>query len=1104
MKLTIVLFFVSLAQMMATETYAQLTKLTLQVKDATVKEVLNQIEDNSDFFFLYNSKLIDVDRKVSIAAEDKNIDVILKNVFDQTNVVYTVIDKQIVLTNKADLMNADVAENQQTRTVTGKVTDDTGSPMTGVTVLIKGTTVGTLSDMNGNYTLNIPNQQNLILVFSFIGFKTQEVIVEGKSVIDLTLEAELTGLDEVIVIGYGTAKRSDLVGSTAPVSIKAIKRVPSGRVDQVLQGTSPGMMVQNTTAAPNGSYSIRIRGNNSLTGSNDPLVVIDGFLGGTLSSINPNDIASVEILKDASATAIYGSRGANGVIMVTTKQGAKGRTVVNYNGFVSFQQITKKMDLLNAADYAETTNANRAELGVAKPFTDQQIADFRANGGGTDWQDEIYRTAVQQNHQINVSGGNDNLSGYLSGDYVNNEGVMKGSAFEKYTVRGNILSSLGKKFKMGLNLSVSKSKDDPIITGGYQGSANQDVSPSNVALIFAPTQDVYNADGSYTQPSPYYGSPALLNPLALAVEPIDDNLEDIIGLTSFLEYQIIEGLTAKVLFGVDSRYRENSYYYNSVPSNGKGQEQAGIRNSRLLILQATGQLNYSKTIAANHQLDATLVAEKQGETVNASFAGTKGFSSDILTYNNLALGETPEIPTSSNTQKVIISFLGRVNYAYKQKYLLSLAGRYDGASVFGANEKWGFFPSGALAWRLDKEDFIKDISQIDNLKLRLSYGVTGSQAVPPYRSLDQLSSNFAYPVDGSNLSSGVGLGILGNPDLKWEKTGQFNVGIDLGVLKNRMRLTADYYNKRTQDLLLNVPIPRASGFTSILKNLGEVENKGFEFSLDGDPVVGDFTWNTNFNFSTNKNKVLSLGGQDNVPIGTTGFPNFGNTIFLVVGQPIGVLKGYIQDGTWGSEEAADAAIYKTVPGAPKYVDQNNDQKISGDDIAIMASTLPDYIFGWTNNLSYKNFDFSLFLQGVAKKTNYNLSRVRSERSSSDGDATDSRILNRWTPENQNTDVPTFTGSNKYEQLQSSRWIENGAYMRIKVISLGYSLTEPVLAKMGISAARIYLSGVNLFTFTEYTGYDPESSTAGVDALGGVDYGGYPAQRSYTIGLNLTF
>ena len=372
----------------------------MQVKDATVKEVLNQIEDNSDFFFLYNSKLIDVDRKVSIEAEDENIDVILKNVFDHTNVVYTVIDKQIVLTSKTANTDSKVADNQQTRTITGKVTDDTGSPMTGVTVLVKGTTIGTLSDMDGNYTLNIPNQQNVILVFSFIGFKAQEVTVEGKSVIDLTLEAELTGLDEVIVIGYGTAKRSDLVGSTAPVSIKAIKRVPSGRVDQVLQGTSPGMMVQNTTAAPNGSYSIRIRGNNSLTGSNDPLVVIDGFLGGTLSSINPNDIASVEILKDASATAIYGSRGANGVIMVTTKQGAKGRTVVNYNGFVSFQQITKKMDLLNAADYAETINANRTELGVAKPFTDQQIADFRANGGGTDWQDEIYRTAVQQNHQI--------------------------------------------------------------------------------------------------------------------------------------------------------------------------------------------------------------------------------------------------------------------------------------------------------------------------------------------------------------------------------------------------------------------------------------------------------------------------------------------------------------------------------------------------------------------------------------------------------------------------------------------------------------------------------------------------------------------------------
>lgn len=980
------------------------------------------------------------------------------------------------------------------QTIHGVLHSPSGDPLSGATITVKGTKNSTISNANGEFSVKASPGNTLVI--SYIGYQTKEISIGSKTNLNLSLKQVASSMNEVVVVGYGTAKKSDLTGAVTSVSTKDIKNQPTPRLDEALQGRAPGLVVQNNSASPNGNISIRIRGSNSINGANDPLIVIDGLLGGDIANINPNDVESIEILKDASSTAIYGSRGANGVVLITTKKGASGKVTVQYNGFLNFNSVRKKMDLLNAAQYAETVDSNRADIGVTLPFSQEQIESFKKNGG-IDWQDEIYQNALEQNHQIAVSGGGNNVSYYLSGNYVNNEGVIKGSSFKKYSVRSNITSTISKRFNIGLDLFLSKSEDHPVISGG-----NQDNAPTHAAIIFSPTLPVYNPDGSYTLPSSSFGPPAVYNPLALAIEPIKNNLGNRVVLNTYLNYNIAEGLTAKVLFGISTQDNVNNSYTNTKAKDGLGTATAGITNNHSVILQNTEQINYKKTIAGIHKIDFTAVFENQTQTFNSSFAGSNGFSSDEVTYNNLALGSAPQIPASSNTKKTIVSFVGRLNYAFKDKYLLSLTSRNDGASVFGENNKWGFFPSAGLAWRINKEDFMKNMAEVSNLKLRVSYGVTGSQAVGPYASLDQLNSSQPYSINGTGASTGVGLGVIGNPDLKWEKTGQFNVGFDLGLFTDRMHLTADYYNKRTTDLLLNVPLPRTSGYATKLQNLGEVQNRGFEIDLGGTPLAGKFTWNTDINFATNKNTILSLGGQDNVPIGTTGFPNFGNTIFLVVGQPIGVLEGYIQHGTWGTAEAAKATSFGTIPGAPKYIDQDHNGKINADDIAIMGTTLPKFTYGWSNNFSFKSFDLNVLIQGVAGRKIYNISRVRSERSSSDADATDIRILDRWTPTNQNTSVPSFIGSNQYEQLQSSRWLEDGSYMRIKVITLGYNLPESILKKSKIALARIYVSGVNLFTFTKYTGFDPEEST-NVDALGGIDYAAYPSQKTFTVGLNIT-
>lgn len=993
-------------------------------------------------------------------------------------------------------LNSALPSKKARKTVTGIVYDvETNEAIIGVTVLLKGTAEGTITDINGKFLIEVLDEKS-VLVFSFVGYDSYNVIVGDGNEIKVAMKRGSKSLGEVVVVGYGSQKKSDITGSVSSVPMKDIEKQPSSRIDQSLQGRVSGIVVQNTDASPNAQVSIRIRGSNSINGGNDPLVVVDGMQGGNLSIINPNDVASVEVLKDASATAIYGSRGANGVIIVTTKQGRTGKPAISYNSYYSLTQIRKKLDQLDAPEYAQTVNENRAEFGLPLVFTTADVANFQKNGG-TDWQDVIFRHGFIQNHQLSLSGAGENLKYYISGNAMNHKGLVEGSSYKRYTLRTNLKALINEKVSVGLNALLARELNHPTALNSFVGSNSG--SPIFSALVWAPTKPVYDSQGSYTQPGGGYGPNTNYNPLALAIEPVRDYLTTTSNVTGNINYEIIKGLNLSVLGSYRGSENENSDYFNSKPTGASGTEMAYISNQRTFFLQNTNMLTYEKQIRLHHNIKFTGVVEQQNEVVNGNFAGALGFSTNVLNYNNLSLGTSPQISTSFRHIRSLLSYLGRVNYDFKEKYLLTLTLRADGSSVFGANNKWGQFPSAALGWNLMKEPFMANLNHfLSDLKLRASYGIVGNQAINPYQTLASLNTNLMYPVNGTSLSTGVGSDGLANPDLKWEKTRQTDIGIDAYFLDGRVEVVADYYNKQTTDLLLAVPTPLAAGGKgSVLKNVGSVENKGFELYLGGTPMKGNFIWKTRFTFALNRNKVIALADHQNeILLGNPGLPGFANTLWLQVGEPLGVFRGYSYDGVWKSSEIEQAKKYGASPGDAKYVDQNNDGAIDSKDIVNIGNAQPGFSLGWNNSLSFRGFDLNVFLQGVQGNSIYNLSRVRFET----GDATSRAILNRWKPGDENTNIPSFKGSND-GRLNSSRWLEDGSYIRLKNISVGYTFPKSSLNVIGVNQLRIYASASNWLTFTSYSGFDPESSS-GVDTHAGVDLATYPSQKTITIGLDI--
>ena len=1033
--------------------------------------------------------------------------------------------------NKTHDINATSASHSvhavffQDRLITGTIKDQLGDVLPGANVLVKGTTIGTTSDGDGKFSLTLPSGGNTLVV-SFIGYASQEIAVEGRTTLDITLEPDPATLSEVVVVGYGTQKRSDLTGAISSVKSEDLNQLPMQRVDQALQGRAPGVMVLNPSGQPGGKTTIRIRGMNSITGSNQPLVVVDGLQGVDIESLNPNDIESIEILKDASATAIYGSQGANGVLLITTKRGKKGTPVISYSYSLSYQQLREKLDLMNAADFAKSINDNRASQNqpgdvVITPtpiFTADQIANFERNGG-TDWQDAVYRTAPMQSHQLGISGGTDNVQYLVSGGYLDQQGILVNSEFQRFTLRSNVNIDINKWLNFGLTWAGIREKGS---TPPF-GEGTQDIDALGQVVSLAPrwgaTIPIYDELGNYSKHPSNFGEPGMCNPVASAREVFAENNTMRNNLNAFLEFKPLKGLSIRITGGAVTRNSNNYRYLNA--DTFTGFQKSGLAqtsNGIYTRLQNSNIITYNKQVGI-HNFTITGVAEQQVETDKNTAVEANGFSVDDKSVWDLG-GASTRFASSYNRKRVINSYLARVNYSLADKYLLTASYRADGSSVFGANNKWGYFPSVSAAWRVSEEQFLQDVDAISELKIRGSWGITGNQSVSPYASLSQILSGANYPYDGGGATN-IGFSIIraANPNLKWESTTQTDIGFDLGLFDGRLTASLDYYVKTTKDLLLSRQLPTMTGFSSIVDNIGSTENKGIEIGLGGDPLVGAVRWNTGFNISFNKSKVLKLADENKLPFRTTtgagyGITNSAQLMYLKAGEPFGQMTGRITLGTWSEAESDEAAVFGQLPGDIKYKDINGDGQINNSDLTVIGNALPDFIYGWSNRLSYKNFELIVLIQGVYGNDLFNINRVRLERP---GEGTSANLLNRWTPENQDTDVPAFISQSdrKAAALPSgrvsvgdsriSRWVEDASYVRLKNITLAYSLPGSMISKLGMSKLRAYVTGTNLITITDYTGYDPEiSSFNSNDASLGIDFGSYPTSKTFTVGVDITF
>ncbi|MDO7851605.1 SusC/RagA family TonB-linked outer membrane protein [Hymenobacter convexus] len=993
----------------------------------------------------------------------------------------------------------------QTRQVSGRVLNAADkTPLPGVSVLLKGTTTGSTTNPDGVFELNVPATGGT-LVFSFVGFESVEMPVGTSASMNIQLKEQSQGLNEVVVVGYGSQRKRDITGSVASISAEQVAETPITRADQILQGRVSGVQVTQTNSEPGGNVSIRIRGTNSINTGNEPLFVVDGFPGaGDLNSINPSDIESVEILKDASATAIYGSRGANGVVLITTKKGKVGKGTVSLEGYTGVQVVRHKFDLMNAREFAQYLNdVNAGSTTLPPPYRQSQIDSL---GEGTDWQKELFRPARMSNYQLGFNGGTEETRYNLSFNYFDQDGVVINSGFKRATVRLNLDKKIGSKLSFNFSSQVAGTFENRAFvnsSGGSNGGVLLD------ALRISPVVPVRDASGAFTysnSPLPYVEDVG--NPIAYA-EKVKDQRTTARGLFNVAaNYEIIPGLTARVTGGFDYNnnqvniYRPSDIFLGRL-TNGSATRSTTYRYSWL----NENTLTYDKKLNENNFLNVVVgVTEQQffGDNFGTS---ANGFFTNTLGSDNLALASTLLTPNSGKPSNTLASFFGRVNYRLFERFLFTATLRADGSSRFGANNKWGYFPSAAFAYRLIDERFMKDLSFLSDLKLRVGFGITGNQEISNYQSLARYDAG-SYASGSTRLVGLVPLNIP-NPNLKWESTAASNVGIDMAFLQNRIIVTADAYYKKTSDLLLQVSTPRTSGYNSILLNAGSVENKGVEFALTTTNIDSkQFSWTTNFNISANRNKVLDLNGEYERYVGSSSSSLFvgsglGNTSLLRVGEPIGTFFGYQFDGLWQNTDEITASGTRSGarPGDPRYVDQNGDKAITADDRVIIGRAQPKFIYGFTNGFKLGGFNLSVFIQGVQGDDVLNLNRYELES----GITTTNKlktVINRWTPTNTNTNIPRAGSTLRRSTGIVSDVVEDGSFLRLKTVTLGYTL--PKFSKV-IKSASVYITGQNVLTFTKYTGYDPEVNSFGSDNLSlNTDYNAYPSTRTFIAGVRLGF
>lgn len=1033
--------------------------------------------------------------------------------------------------------------------ITGAVTDAKGEELPGVNIVLKGTTKGTITSYDGKYSI-APENSSTVLVFSYLGYQSKEVKVGNQKVINVVLEEESTALNEVVVVGYQEVRRRDLTGSVAKANLNDMLKSPVASFDEALGGRIAGVMVNSGEGAPGGQMNIVIRGNNSLTQENSPLYVIDGFPvedASAGSSINPADIESIDVLKDASATAIYGARGANGVVIITTKKGTVGDPVLSYDGSFGVQRLSKKLEMMDAYEFVKLQSEiySPAEMDTRYFGTVDgkkwSLDDYR-NIDQYDWQDAIFQDAIQQNHSVSLSGGTNTLRYNGSLSYYDQDGIVKNSNYNRFQGR---LGTTIRKGKWNVNLNVNYSRavqsGSSPSQSSYSGMNNLFYSVWGYRPVTYPGVPLSSLVDNIQDDSVETLNDYRFNPIMSLENEYRKNFSNNLRLNGSVEYTIMQGLKLKVSGGFTDDSRRAETFNNSKTRYGNPQSadqvNATLSTAQRLTWLNENTLTYQTNLKKKHFFNTMIGASLQGSSYKANSQKTKYIPNESLGMAGMGQG-TPDRVTSELSDWTMLSGLARFNYNYKSKYYATASFRADGSSKFTGKNKFGYFPSASLAWTFTEEDFVAPITDVlTSGKLRASWGLTGNNRIGEYDTYARLmvvhggAGNFTRPEDYMhgiypfNNTIGGGNAIpysIANPDLKWETTAQYNAGVDLGFWDDRLGVTVDWYKKVTSDLLLRASIPLSSGFGSVIKNVGKVENSGLEITINTVNIKNkNFTWTTNFNIGFNRNKVLALS-EGQVSMLSNGYfdQSFTSPNYIAkVGYPMGMMYGYVYDGTYKYDDfnkVGDKYVLKpgvpayqgggeTQPGFPKYNDLNGDGVINDKDQTMIGNGAPLHIGGFTNNFSYKNFDLSIFFQWSYGNDVLNANKLMFESGFSKKKELNqfASFADRWSPENPNSDIPSANTSASMKVF-SSRIVEDASFLRLKNVTLGYNFEPRLIKKVKLQKARVFMSAENLFTLTKYSGYDPEVSIRNGALTPGLDFSAYPRARSFNLGVNLTF
>ena len=1066
MRISTFLLMVCVFCSYAGNAHSQNAKVSIRMNNVKLDKILNEIENQTDYLFIYNNQ-VDINKITSVKVKNEAVAQVLDKILSGTGINYELEGTHIILTTEAI---KDLHAQQQAKTVTGTVTDVSGEPIIGANIRIKGTTTGTITDIDGNFSIEAEPQS--VIEVSYIGYLTQETVINNQKSIRFLLKEDTKTLDEVVVIGYGVQKKADLTGSVANINTEKLNTQSNANIGQALQGKIAGVDIVSQGGAPGSGTRIMVRGIGTLNNAS-PLYIVDGMYMNSIDHINPNDIASIDVLKDASSAAIYGSRAANGVIIVTTKEGSntEGKPIIDLSVNLGISTASKFLDMLDAKGWAEVTTIARQAIG--KPALD--MATDLANKPDNDWQDIMFRPALMQNYNLSVKGGGKYSTYYTGLGYFNQDGIVKGTNYQRYNIQSKNDYKRG-IFSAGTNLIISFSHDKPLhqeLRGGMIGTILQSV----------PTLEKYDdtREGGY---GGTYGDVVNIpHPLAI----IDDNIMDRynenvkIFANLYAQIELFKGLKYKLNLTPDFSFERYKNYLNKydfgLATNSITQLTERQRRRRNILVE--NLLTFDRTFG-EHKISALAGYTYQDSRFRHIQAYGEGLPQGLEEIDAATTNRSNE---GNSWRSVLTSILGRVFYSYQNKYLFTATIRRDGSSKFGKNNRYGYFPSFSLGWNVAEEKFMENVHWLDQLKLRGGYGVLGNQEIDNYQYSSTITTGINYPDGNGGLLQGAFPKNFANPDIKWEETAMTNVGIDFMAFNNRLSLTADYYVKNTKDILLTVPIPISSGGANDpIRNAGKIRNNGFEFNLGWmDQPNPDISYGINLIGSFNKNKVIAMGSES------------------------GSIKGGSTNQNITTSETKDGKKIQPAaePGDIKFVDANNDGVINDDDRVFQGSPFPDFTFALNGNMRYKNFDLSIGLQGVLGNKIYNATRQTLEDVTKGSNFLAS-CLDYWTPENKNASHPrlTWDDPNRNTRAESDRYLENGSYLRLRSVQLGYTFPQTWF-KGAIQHARVYINAENLFTITSYSGYSPDVNADNANYRG-FDNFIYPTNRTFMLGLNVTF